>query len=286
MAASPEVAYIWEPFHLKHRVGECAAPLVFHNTCVTEANEGNYLPHLKRTLSFQYNFFQGLLRVRRFKDAYNLGMGYGGFLYHRLRQSRPLLKDPRAVFSAEWLADRFDADVVVTIRHPAALAGSLKVKGWHFPFADLLNQPQLMETYLGDFSDEISAFAEKPHDIVDQATLLWKLIHHTIDGYRQRHPDWLFIRHEDLSRDPIKGFQAIFDHADLDFSSDVIERVKWHSGLCQGPERQPRKVEKVIFRDSAANVYAWKNRLTEEEIKRVRERVGEVARNFYDDGEW
>lgn len=44
-------------------------------------------------------------------------------------RSRPLVKDPFALFSAEWFADNFDAEVIVIVRHPAAVVSSIKRLG-------------------------------------------------------------------------------------------------------------------------------------------------------------
>jgi len=66
----------------------------------------------------------------------------------RLAGERPLLKDPIAFFSAEWLARTYGADVVVLIRHPAGFAGSLKRMGSSFDFNDFLGQPDLLRASL------------------------------------------------------------------------------------------------------------------------------------------
>ena len=140
-------------------------------------------------------------------------------LAYRLRGVRPLLKDPIAVFSAEWLAETFGAQVVVLIRHPAAFADSLNRAGWNYDFSNFLRQPLLMERYLYRFADEIRAAAAQPMDILDQASLLWRAIYHTVYEYQQAHPAWYFVRHEDLSLDPIAEFRRLFGYLDLPFST-------------------------------------------------------------------
>ena len=36
------------------------------------------------------------------------------------------------------------------------------------------------------------------HDIIEQAILLWNLVHCVLLRYREKNPGWIFVRHEDL----------------------------------------------------------------------------------------
>ena len=131
---------------------------------------------------------------------------------------RPLIKDPIAIMSADWIASKFNMDVLVLIRHPAAFAGSLKKTNWFFPFSHFLKQPSLMNSHLYPFEAEIRTFAKKKQDIIEQAVLLWKIIHYMILKYRAEHRDWIFIQHEDLSQDPLHYFRILFGRLNLEFS--------------------------------------------------------------------
>ena len=105
-----------------------------------------------------------------------------GFLYQQIKQlvtpgkQRTLVKDPIAVFSAEWLAERFNMDVVIIIRHPAAFVDSIRERNWTHDFNHFLKQPLLLEEHLSPFKEEIIEFTRRPYDILDQAILLWKFI--------------------------------------------------------------------------------------------------------------
>jgi hypothetical protein len=190
-----------------------------------------------------------------------------------------------ALFSAEWIAETFDAQVVVVVRHPAAFASSIKLDGWAHPFSHFLNQPALIEDYLSPFREEIAAFAREERDILDQAALLWRLAHHTVAEYRERHPEWLIIRHEDLSRDPIDGFRTIFQALNLSYTEEVQETIL-RSTSKSNPVDRDENGRLFLTRDSRANVDNWRRRLTPEEVERVRMRVADVSPLFYDDNEW
>ena len=112
----------------------------------------------------------------------------------------PLLKDPIAVFSAEWLNTTFGTEPVLLVRHPAAFAASVKRLDLRHPFGHFLAQPLLMRDWLEPYAEQLETFARREQDIVDQAILLWNVIHHALAEYRTRHPDWILLRLEDLSR--------------------------------------------------------------------------------------
>jgi Sulfotransferase family len=257
LATSPSVAYLHEPFHIGHDPGMCAARFDYWFTYVCEENEEPYLEPLRKML-----------------DGARRGAPDAA---QRTSHRRPLIKDPIAVFSAAWLASRFETRNVVMIRHPAAFAGSLKEKGWTHPFAHFLLQPLLMRDHLGTFAADILRFAREERDIVDQAALLWNVIHSMILRYRKHHPEWIYVRHEDLSRDPVDGFRVLFDKVGLELSAETERAIMTHSFAMTASGLQ---------RDSLASIDTWKKRLTGAEIERVRARVSALASHFYSDQEW
>jgi hypothetical protein len=171
------------------------------------------------------------------------------------------------------------------VRHPAAFASSIKLDGWTHPFSHFLDQPALIEDRLQPFRDEIAAFAAEEHDILDQAALLWRLVHSTIADYRSRHPDWLFVRHEDLSRDPTGGFRSLFEALDLRYTEEAQEAIRASTSSSNSTDRDANE-RRFLARNSRANVDNWRHRLTSAEIERVRTRVADVSVLFYGDDEW
>ena len=110
------------------------------------------------------------------------------FARNRRRRAVPLLKDPIAVFSAEWLADTFSARPVLLVRHPAAFAASIKRLRLRHPFGDFLAQPLMMRDWLSPYAAELERFAAREQEIVDQAILLWNVIHHALADIRGAPP--------------------------------------------------------------------------------------------------
>jgi hypothetical protein len=194
------------------------------------------------------------------------------------------MKDPIALFSAEWLAKRFDMNVIVLIRHPAAFASSIRRLNWTHRFSHFLNQPLLMQDHLGLFEAEIREFAEHEHDILDQAILLWRIIHHMILKYQDAHKDWFFLRHEDMSEDPLSHFEYLFKNLNLDFTEHVKTVIQDYTDSSNPTEA--RKDHVFTKRDSKSNVKSWKKKLTEEEIVRLHTGVEDISKAFYSDEDW
>ncbi len=246
ISAFPAVGYIQEPFNLRNqRPGSMTGGVFKYSfTYVEDDNESVYYEPIRNILNLRCNLLGEVKRMRHPRDSLRLMKHCSRFLWYRIRGSRPLVKDPIAFFSAEWLASRFDMDVVVMIRHPAAVASSLKRRNFVFPFSHFLAQPLLMERHLYPWETEISEFVECEHDVVDQAALLWKLIYHVAIKYRNIHEDWNFVRHEDLSRDPVRGFRELFGRLNVGFTGDVAKVLRG-TAVLQIRLRQRRKASDV-----------------------------------------
>jgi Sulfotransferase family len=284
IARSPNTRYIHEPFNPDaFRPGICAARFEREFAYVCPENAASCEDDLRRCLEFRYRLAESLRAVRSAGDAARTARDLGRFAFSRWRRARPVVKDPHAVFSAEWLAPTFRMDVVVIIRHPAAFVGSLKKARWEFRFEQFLEQPLLMQHHLSGFRTEIEALATRKADIVDQGILLWNVIYDVIRGYRNRHPDWIFVRHEDLSREPLSAFFDIFQRLGLECTGSVRRAIADFSGPHNPGEQHSGG---HIRRDSASNIWNWKKRLTPEEIERVRERTEAIADRFYSDEDW
>jgi Sulfotransferase family len=281
LASHPGVFYVSEPFN-PTRPGSPVRHWFQH---VTDADAAPFRPYLRRVLTLRHSWwddFRASPGPRRAVGATRRGLHTLG---RRLAGCRPLLKDPIALFAAEWLADAYGSDVVVLIRHPAAFVSSLKRLEWGFLFENLLDQPRLMDDYLRPFAADIRRLAATPHDIMDQAILLWRVFHHVIRRYRRTRPGWVFLRHEDLSLNPLEEFAKLFARLRLTVTPAVRRYIEEHSSE-ENPSEAPRGVAHQLKRDSKAAVWNWRSRLSPEEVARIRRETEDVARFFYTDADW
>jgi len=288
ISASPAVGYIHEPLNpweKQKSLGICSARVPYWFLYITKENEPAYYEPIRNTLAFRYNLIGGLKGIGSRKDVKRVMQEYKTFRMYRSRNVRPLVKDPFALFSAEWFAEAFDMDVVILVRHPAALVSSIKRLEWGLPFGHLLRQPLLLKDYLHPFETQLRDHAERKHDIVDQAILLWRIIYYAVLEHRNKHRNWIVLRHEDIARDPMRYFRALFARLDLDFSPQVQSVIQQHSAP-SNPSEVPVEWAYALKRDSRSAIWSWKNRLTESEVERVREASWDIAKEFYSDDDW
>jgi hypothetical protein len=283
LAAAPNVAYIHEPFN--YLAKPAIGPLVDGFTYVDKFNGDRYRSNLADVLNHVFPLRSVLANSDGAKDAARQMRDYLVSVRHRVRGSRPLMKDPIAIFSAEWVAAEFDMEVVVLIRHPVAFASSLRRLGWTYQFESLLGQPEFLAKRLEPFESEIRAFAKSGRDIVDQAALLWNMIHYSIIGYRDRHPEWIFRRYEDLVNQPMEQFRELYGLLDLEMSTSA-ERTIRDSSASSNPAVPPRNPVHGVRRDSLTVSTQWRDDMSPEDVDRIRVATSEIAAEFYTDSDW
>lgn len=283
LAAEDGVAYISEPMNVLHRPGVLRARVPYWYTYITTGNEDEYLPALREMLDFDYHLGAELRSLRSRKDLLRMVRDFHSFFVGNMHGERPLLKDPFAVFSAPWFAEKLDCQVVITVRHPAGFASSLKRLGWYFDFRDLLAQPLLMRDHLE--VDRAAMESMESGDILGQAGLLWKLIYRSVHEYKQAHPEFHVVRQEDLALDPVTGFRDLYAGLGLHFSKGV-ERKILESSSSENPKELARNRHHSVKMDSRASVKGWKKRLNTEELEHIRSMTDGVSQLFYAEEAW
>ena len=296
LTASGEAAYISEPTNVLHRPGVLRLPTRYWYTYICDRNQQAFLPALQETLRFRYH---PLAEIRAIlgpgdapkdlqKDTLRMLRDWGIFLGGWLTRKRPLLKDPFAVFSAPWYARQLGCQVIITIRHPAAFASSLKRLDWPFDFNDLLQQPLLMQDLLEPYRDEMermAASSASAPDIISQASLLWRIIYLVVARYQKEYPDFKVVRHEDLSIEPIEGYRALYEHLGLNYTPQA-QQIILKSSSSENPTEVSQKNIYATQLDSRANLHNWKRRLSADEISRIRQITEEAASWYYPDQAW
>jgi len=283
LAVDTDTAYISEPLNVWHRPGVFRAKVSRWYQYICEENGNEYLPAFEELLDFDYHLWNEIRSIRSRRDFLRMGRDFLIFYNGSLHGQRALVKDPFAVFSMPWFAKKLNCKVVITVRHPAAFASSLKRLNWNFDFKDLLDQPLLMRDHLDIYREEMQSI--KADDVIGQASLLWKLIYRSVHEACTLNPDFILVRHEDLSRDPGSGYRDLYAKLGLDFTQKV-EKIILNSSSSGNPRELSRKKVHAVKLDSRANMDNWKKRLTEDEVKRIREMTKDVSPLFYPDGEW
>jgi hypothetical protein len=281
LCAGGQAGFINEPFNLAVSPGSIRVPVDHWYTYVARHNEQQVMQFLGPTLEFEYPLARELRRCRNRIDLHHTLKTWRE--YRRSRGRRPLVKDPHAVFSAPWFAERLHSQIVVVIREPLAVVSSWKRLGWIFDFGDLLAQPALMSDWLSPFEPEIRAAVSEPASLVDAAALFWHVVYSVIAD--SRYPRVHLVRHEDLSTDPVGQYAKLYDALGLRFTDEVARAVAASSSSSNPAETTVERPH-VTELDSRANLDNWRHRLTDEEVSRIRHLTAATAARYYPERIW
>jgi hypothetical protein len=283
LCASRAAGYVHEPFNPNRSPGWFPEPLPYWFMYLTEENAGPYERAVADLLALRYPL-RALPRSRSARDVAQQLPELGRSALYRMQRRRTLVKDPMALFSAEWLARRFGMDVVVMVRHPAAFVSSLKKLNWGFDYErNWLAQELLMRDLLGPWASRFEGYRGEV-DLVGEGIVMWNAMYDVVRGYRERHPDWHFVKYDDLADDPAAGFRSLYERLDLPW--DERARAAVEESSTASVKEVPVWRRRAIKRDSAAAKRTWEHRLTPEEVARVRREVAEVAASFYAEEDW
>lgn len=286
LCLSRQLGYIHEPFNPSRWPGWAMERFPHELVYVNSENEARYYPVMQDVINMRFPLMHHIREIRDPRHLWRLTRDWQRSLRYSRRKYQPLLKDPDALFSAEWLSRRFDMQVVVLIRHPAGFTSSVKRLNWSLLPSPWVWQEALMRDYLSPFADELHRFKSRTDtDVVDQAVLTWKCLYHVVRLYQERHPEWHFVRLEDLAGDPQRRFRELYNQLGLRWDRHVGTGIEEHSTSSNPAEVLPSRF-RTIKRDSRAATSTWSSRLTEEEVSRVYAGVGEVGTYFYSDAEW
>jgi hypothetical protein len=276
VSKAPNVRYIHEPFNVGIENPQRPFGKWFQHI------SKNSDPDLQRkTLTFVQSFYTPSLNhlYKSLNFTKGLRSNYRAANdYLRRFNHRPLIKDPIAVMSAPWLHQQLNCDVIITVRHPAAFVDSIITHNWPFPYDHFMEQKHLMQDHLSDYRTEITDFAAHKKPLIEQAILLWNIIYSMVLKYEHQYAnEWYFVKHEDLSVNPVPEFQQLFSFLNLEFAEAVKDAIVASTTA---------KHESDLSRDSKKNISKWKRKLSENEVLLIKEGTRSVWEHFYDESDW
>ena len=285
LAAGRQVAYISEPLNVWHRPGVLRVATPRWYTYICDDNQDDYLPAFQELLQFNYHTNLELKAIESSKDIGRMCRDWYIFWNGRRLSQIPLIKDPFAVFSVEWFGKSFGGSIIIVIRHPAAVASSLKKLGWDFEFRDLIDQPLLMRDILESYRNEIEREIESPGDLISQSSLLWRMVYKSVNEISLQFPEIIVVRHEDISADPSAAFEQIYRKLDLEFTAEIQDEIIFASSG-RNPKATSKKTVHSVRIDSRATVKSWAKQLSHSEIDRIQELTADVAPIYYSQEDW
>ena len=287
IAYNPNIFYLGEPFNpsISYFSSCCPHNFKYWFEYINQNNQQMYYQSISKMVNLSYDWNIFAKSVKNIKDLRNYLSLYKKIIKHKLVPSRLLIKDPIAVFSSKWLAETFDMRVVVTIRHPVAFVGSLKkADHWRFHYQNFLEQPLLMNDYLLPWKDQIHEYAQRKPTRVEHGILFWNIVHSILHQYKQQHPDWIFVRHEDLSMDPVNQFQELFSQLEVKYTEPIKQKIISSTNNQVQDDKNIATME--LNRNSLNNLLSFNKRLSQEEIVRIKEETNSVCQLFYPEEKW
>jgi hypothetical protein len=244
-----------------------------------------YYRPFKKLIKGKCGPMDGLSRCKSFRGILHVHKKQKEYLTYSRHGIQPLIKDPIAIMSAGWLARSFDIHVIVMIRHPAAFVASMKRLNWTFDSQNwALSQPMLLRDYLSPFEAELRDVMESKADIIDRLALFWKIIYFVVRNYQVQYPNWFYLRHEDIAKDPVPHFAELYRKLGLDFSDHVKNKIDEYTNASNPPYAEKKKKELKL--DSKKVISHWKRLLSDQEVKRIKTIVDEVSKYYYSDSDW
>jgi hypothetical protein len=297
LRAAGGFVHLNEPFNPKRPPGQSPgilnAPVPVGYVYVAGHNADLFRPALHDTFRFRYRHLAELRRNHSWFDLAKMAKYSTAFTMGALRGRRPLLDDPYASLAAPWIAEEFDGQVAVLVRHPAAMVASYRKLGYRAHFRHFLDQPQLMADYLEPWRAEMEALVETDDRVLQVATF-WTMLHSVLSDMVDRSDRLHVVRYEDLCADPEGEYERLFTRMGLEFNATArAEVVRGTQGSSKNQSHRWRVsrhggLSRTAFRpmDSKAMIWAWKKTIEPEEAARIRVITAPVADRFYGDADW
>jgi len=173
---------------------------------------------------------------------------------------RVVAKSIHAQLSVEWLADEFDIDVVLLLRHPAnVLASWLELNLKDSRNTTLENSAAIRARYLEPWG--VPPPGPEP---IERMSWRIALLTAVIEDASTRHPDWLVRVHEQLCVDPAVEFKRLYDDLGLEWTPSSEEFLRTRNSPGSGF---------TVNRIAAEVSDSWRRRLDDRQLATVRDVV-------------
>tara|TARA_B100000315_G_scaffold105078_1_gene96313 strand:- start:2549 stop:3535 length:987 start_codon:yes stop_codon:yes gene_type:complete len=264
-------------------------PIQIWNEYINSENEHKYLDFIYDVLSNKYSFIESIIKTSKLKDSLKVFQHKGLSIKRRLfNKSNPLIiVEPLGLLSSEWFEKSFNCQMVIIIRHPAAIISSLKRRHIKYRFSSkdsLLTQNSFVDKHLSHLKDDIKCLPDYD-DIIGQGILLWKIFYSYVATLQSKHNNWNFIRHSDFAKDPHKNYKILFKKLNIPFTDEVNIKI---DDLCSDSNlvELPLNAKDNHKRNSQKLIYKWHDILTNDEIKRIRNEVLSISEIWYSNSDW
>ncbi len=170
---------------------------------------------------------------------------------------RWVIKSIHAQLATEWLAEAFDVEMLILLRHPAnVLASWLELNLKDARNSTLETRPEIRARYLEPWGVPLPG-----PDPVERISWRIGLLVAALEDARARHPEWHVRHHEELCTDPVAEFQKLYTELGLDWRDDSAEFLEDHNTPGSGF---------VVKRVASELSDSWQHRLDDGQLATLR----------------
>tara|TARA_Y100000590_G_scaffold420124_1_gene522488 strand:- start:19 stop:939 length:921 start_codon:yes stop_codon:yes gene_type:complete len=255
----------------------------YWNLYVNSENEDNYIKYFQNEIKNDFTF-TGISDVKDIKDLNFLLRRKGRCIWRKIKNFNHQIIADRALLSMEWLHQKFDANIVIIIRHPASYVGSCIRQGYFFDFErEIMDQKNLVNNLFKEYLDEINGVIIGKNDILSQHSLLWKIMYSLVAEYEKKYDNWTIIRLEDINKNPLGEFEKLYNKLGLEFTEFCRQKVIEYS--TDSKTETPSNGIDDDKRNSKEMIKAWQ-KLPTKDVSKIRSIVDPVSIRWYGNSDW
>lgn len=282
IALSKTIGYIHEPYNFLIKYNLPGDPNPYRFFVADNVDTGSIHEKYGDLLNFTYPFWENFLEHKSISNLINTGYHHFKFKRYRRKKLRPLIKDPFSIFSSEWLVNQFSVKPIILIRHPGPIFDSFKRLKWGVDLPNITNK-----SVTTDKSFEISTTdnnQESNKDIAEQVGLMWSKIYDSVTELKEEHPNWLFIRYEDIFTNIERNFEKIFSYLGLALSDAILAKIYHYTSKGYFPDDKKSNTSEI---DRSDLLNGWKSRISDEEIDNLTTHLDQkVFNSYYKNSSW
>jgi hypothetical protein len=166
-----------------------------------------------------------------------------------------VVKSVHSPLAIEFIAARWDVQVVLIRRNPLNAVSSWLERGW---LPQLLGRSRQQAEELGRRLGCAPPGADRP--LEEQQAWSYTAMTRALDLAAERHPEFVTVEHEDLCQDPPARFAALFERIGLPWHDAVEEHLHRNNAPATGYRTQ---------RVAAEEPERWRSRLTADQVSSV-----------------
>jgi hypothetical protein len=193
---------------------------------------------------------------------------------------RVVIKEVATFPSVEWVARRWNPEVLLVVRHPCACALSVGNAALdrteRARLTHLLEDDRRKEGHLEPYREHLLS-ARTPLEV---SAAIWSAKSVIVSKAHARHDDWRLVRYEDICDDPLGRFRSLYADLGLGWTQEVEAWVEESTSESSEGAFSTRRVS-ALQRD------AWRRTMTPRQIGEVRRIVEGIGLPYYtSDADW